>query len=109
MPWYAPAPATTREVLARLDERTERLDRDIRQMLLGQRAHGEAMERKLDELAHSMNSEFGAMSAIVSSNRERMLANEALVQKHDEWFNWAIKIILAAVVGAVLVAAGVSL
>lgn len=95
-----------RELLARLDERTERLDRDIRQMLNGQQAQYELLENKLMANIHDLKHSMRSTEVIVALNQRKSEANETLVKKHDDWFSWSVRIVLLSVFGAVLVSAG---
>lgn len=94
--------ATSRELLARLDERTERLDRDIRQMMAGTRAHGEAMEKKIEALESSFRDEMASLNAVISLNDKRSTKALDMAERHEKWFEWGVRIVLAAVIVSLL-------
>lgn len=98
---------SSRELLARLDERTERLDRDIRQMLNGQQAQYDILEARLAEDIRKVRHQLKSTEVVVNNNMRRAEANMELVKKHDEWFTWAVRLILMGVIGGVLVSIGI--
>lgn len=99
--WHTPAP-TERELLARLDERTEKLDRDVRQVLNGMRSHSEEMERRVERVETAIRDEVASLRAVV--NHADALSKEALdmAKRHDEWITWTVRIVLGAVLTALL-------
>lgn len=75
-------------VLARLDERTERMDRDIRQVIKGQQHHVEMIEKRID-LVHDVAQE---------ANR--------LATEHRKWATLIMSTVVVALLGAVLTLVG---
>ncbi len=101
-------PPTTRELLARLDERTERLDRDIRQVILGQNARAEEMERRMEAFTTAFRDDLRSIEVVVSQNNKMAESAKTMAEKHDEWLTWAVRIVIGAVILAALTLIGVS-
>lgn len=91
-----------RELLVRLDERTEKLDRDLRQMFKGHIAHGQAMEARIKELSVALSDEVASLRALTSQNDKRSLKALEMAERHEKWFEWTVRIILGAVMMALL-------
>jgi len=48
------------------------------------------------------------MERDIAENRERSLDNKANVDRHEALINWALRVVVGAVIAAVLVAAGIT-
>lgn len=97
-----------RELLARLDERTERLDRDIRQVILGQNARAEALEARMEEVTRDFRNDYRTLEAMVSRNNKIAEKAAEMSSKHDEWLTWSVRILVGAVMLAMLAVIGVA-
>lgn len=97
-----PGPPTERELLARLDERTDRLDRDVRQMMHGHRAAIESLEKQIDGLVEKVRDDLASINAVVGTLDKRSTKALEMAERHEKWFEWAVRLVLSAVILAIM-------
>lgn len=73
----------------------------------GQTARADALVAKIDDLGQEVKDEVTSLRAVVGSAEKRADEALSLAKETREWITWTVRIVLTAVIMAVLVTAGI--